>query len=295
MSHNWISCRNAPLLTLLAQPGTILPESPLVLQITQESPEWGQGSSQIISLLLNDIPVLIQYHTRLSLCLNPSPCLQLPWIGDLLTAPEEQGMELQNSPRCPFISALFPLSCLISNSLQIPNTHTRVPLTCLGNTVRWSASNYMVLCKIHPLPIIKIHSLELKCNIFKIHLLNLNPIPTHSCVFLPISWNGSIFYEVMCTQSWWVWESCQDFPENRHPVLSLCKVQSRNVPPHSITGEQPDNKILMMPEKSAVTQTEQQGPETLQVRQAGPGPRTPPKLHFNILGAARSWGMLPKD
>lgn len=27
MSHNWISCRNAPLLTLLAQPGTILPES----------------------------------------------------------------------------------------------------------------------------------------------------------------------------------------------------------------------------------------------------------------------------
>lgn len=41
-----------------------------------------------------------------------------------------------------------------------------------------------------------------------------------------------------------------------------------------------DNKILMMPEKSAVTQSQQQGPETFQVKWSGPGPRTPPTQHF---------------
>lgn len=44
-----------------------------------------------------------------------------------------------------------------------------------------------------------------------------------------------------------------------------------------------DNKIPMPPEKSAVTQREQQAPGTLQARWAGPGPRTPPNTalkHF---------------
>lgn len=51
-----------------------------------------------------------------------------------------------------------------------------------------------------------------------------------------------------------------------------------------------DNKTLMTPEKSAVTQREQQGPETLQVRLAGPGPELPKHS-----GAARSWERYPKD
>lgn len=155
MSHNWISCRNAPLSALLTSARAPFPPgSPLLRRALNGA--W--GSSQTISLLLNDIPVLIQYHTRLSPCLNPNPCHHFPWTGDctwhfslhltnsfLSVPPEEQGMELQNSPWCPLLSALFPLTCLTSSSLQIPSTHTWVSLTCLGNTVRWSASNYKVL------------------------------------------------------------------------------------------------------------------------------------------------------
>lgn len=90
MSHNWISCRNAPLLALQASARAPFPQGvPCCCWSLRRALNGARGSSQTISLLLKDIPVLIQYHTRLSLCLNPSPCHQLPWTGDLLTAPDK--------------------------------------------------------------------------------------------------------------------------------------------------------------------------------------------------------------
>lgn len=146
MSHNWISCRNAPPLALLASAKGPFPQGALCCcRSVRRALNGARTSSQSISLLLNDIPVLIQYHIRLFLCLNPSPCHQLPWTGDLLTAPVPQCSPVfplrntgwncrillgahcfQHFSHCP---AWFPVHFKFQ-------TCTWVFLTCLGNTVR---------------------------------------------------------------------------------------------------------------------------------------------------------------
>lgn len=137
MCHHWISCRNAPLSAPLKQ-GPIPQGVPCCCRSLRRALNGARGSSQSISLLLSAIPGLIHHHTRLSLCLHPSPCHQLPCTGDLLTVPDQLLPQCSHwgtragAAWCSLLSAPFPLSCLISNPLPFPVTHTWVSLTCLS-------------------------------------------------------------------------------------------------------------------------------------------------------------------
>lgn len=186
MSHNWISCRNAPLLALLNSARAPFPQGVLCCcRSVRRALNEARGSSQTFSLLLNDIPALIQYHTRLSLCLNPSP-----WTGDL-TAPDKflpqcshwgtraGTAELSLVPTgfqhfsyCP---AWFP----VHFKFQTLILGVFLPVLAILSGDLLQMTRFW--CKIHPLSIIKIHSIESEWNIFKIHLLNVNPIPTNLC------------------------------------------------------------------------------------------------------------------